>query len=334
MKVSDIYMKVKTAASYNLDLLCFMNIMTANQTFTDPHKESFEKFYPLISDKVKRRVSFLNKMNLAGLFGMVGTSLISCLDDFQNKDLLEMLGRKSQIKKLHKKSTNPFPPHLYFMSFRLIDRMAIPLVNELEAAGFKDFWYTNRLPLLQERCNELDSYFVDCKVSEAVSCFKNIDNSDFTIYVCSFAKPMGVKLCGNNMIFDYSYDKNDDFLETLAHELLHPLVRHKSVKPYVKALEKLPWVQTGYKNQKLGMTYRPMEMYIEENIVSPLGYYIAAQLGADLNPKDELAKRAQADTTSQVIAPHFYDYLCENPKDPALSFDDYFIAFVDLLSNP
>jgi len=110
-------MQVKTATNYNLDLLCFMNSMTANPTFTDFHKESFEKFYPAVSDRIKKRVKFLNKMNLAGLFGMVCTSLISSLDDFQNRDLIEMLKSKSEIKKMHSKSTNPFPPFLYFMSF-------------------------------------------------------------------------------------------------------------------------------------------------------------------------------------------------------------------------
>ena len=81
------------------------------------------------------------------------------------------------------------------------------------------------------------------------------------------------------------------------------------------------------------MAYRPMEMYLDENIVFPLGYYIATQLGVDLNPaKTELAERARANGFSQVIAPHFYDYLCENPKDTAQSFDDYFKGFVDSLN--
>ena len=328
-------MQIKTATCYNLDLLCFMNTMTANSTFTDPHKESFEKFYPFISDKIKKRVSFLNKLNLAGLFGMVGTSIISCLDNYQSRDLIEMLRHKSEIRKKHSRSTNPFPPFLYFMSFRLVNRMVIPLAKELEAAGFKNFWHTDRLPLLQEKCAELDKYFANCKIGEmdeVLSCFKGIDKVDFTIYICSFARPMGVKLCGNNMIYDYSYEKNDVALETLVHELLHPLVRHKAVQPYVKVLGKKPWVHEGYKNQKLGMTYRPMEMYVEENIVFALGYFIATQLGADLSPKEELAERAKADNTSQVIAPHFYEYLCENPKDPAQSFDDYFKSFVDSLN--
>ena len=210
--------------------------------------------------------------------------------------------------------------------------MAIPLAKELEAAGFKDFWHSERLPLLQEKCAELDNYFAANskigQIGEMMECYKNIDKSDFTIYVCSFARPLGVKLCGSNMIYDFSYEKNDDALETLVHELLHPLVRHKAVQPYVKALGKKPWVREGYKNQKLGMTYRPMEMYLEENIVFALGYFIANQLGAGLNPKEELAKRAKSDSTSQVIAPHFYEYLCENPKDPTQSFDDYFASFV------
>jgi len=209
--------------------------------------------------------------------------------------------------------------------------MAIPLARELEAADFKEFWHTLRLPLLQERCREMNDYFEDCKVAEVVSQFKKIAPSDFTIYVLTFARPLGVKLCGNNMIFDYSYQENDVALETLAHELLHPLIRHTAVKPSVKALSEKDWVKEGYKNQGLGMTYKPMEMYIEENIVGALGKYCAVQLGADIDAKAELAKRAEAGGISQVISPYFYDYLCENPKDSSQSFDDYFAKFVDTL---
>ena len=57
-------MQIKTATSYNLDLLCFMNTMTGDSIFTDPHKESYEKFEPFISNKIKKRVKFLSKINL------------------------------------------------------------------------------------------------------------------------------------------------------------------------------------------------------------------------------------------------------------------------------
>jgi len=326
-------MRVKTTTSYNLDLLCFMNVMTANPTFVDCHKESFELFYPKISKKLKKRVNFLNKMNLAGLFGTVCTSLISCLDGFQDKDLLELLGRKSEIKKLHSKSTNPFPPFLYFMSFRLINRMAIPLAKELEAAGFREFWHEHRQPLLQDKLAEYDEYFADCRVADAVSQYKKVDKSDFTIYLCSFSKPLCVKLCGNNMIYDFFYDTGDTGLIFLAHEMLHPMVRHSAVKQHVKALGKKGWVKEGYSKQGWGMSYKPMEMYIEENIVSAMGYHIAQQLGAKTDVNAELAERADSSGLSQVLAPHFYDYLCEFPKKPSQPFDDYFIAFVNDLDR-
>jgi len=41
-------MKIKSAISYNLDLLCFLNSMTGNKFIADYHKEAYEKFYPLV----------------------------------------------------------------------------------------------------------------------------------------------------------------------------------------------------------------------------------------------------------------------------------------------
>lgn len=46
-------MQIKTKISYNLDMLCFINIMTADKYYISFHKEMFEKFYPLISNKTK-----------------------------------------------------------------------------------------------------------------------------------------------------------------------------------------------------------------------------------------------------------------------------------------
>ena len=88
-------------------------------------------------------------------------------------------------------------------------------------------------------------------------------------------------------------------------------------------------MKKAYDIQKRPNGYRPMNGFIEENIVEALGIFIAIQLGVNIDPKKYLLEH---DNGSHVISPYFYDFLCENEKDVSQSFEDYFTSFVDSLS--
>ena len=320
-------MKIKTAISYNLDLLCFMNVITGREFFMEFHKNSFEKFYPVISDVTNGRIKRVLRLG----FPHIGTPVllpVSSVDDFNNRDLLGMLDDKKGLKNSMKSKASAYYKAIHFFLIRrLIERVITPLAKELESAGFKEFWQANRLPLIQEKCHEVDKYMERYNPYELISRFINFDDSDFTIYLCSFAIPLGVKLSGNNMIADIAHS-NDTVLEILTHEVFHPPYDTKKVKKSVKLLARKAWVKEAYKIQKPNFGYRPIVGFVEENIVEALGIYVANQLGLDIDPKEYFSEH---DGGSHVISPYFYDYLCENIKDASLSFDDYFTQFVDAL---
>jgi hypothetical protein len=324
-------MRIKTAISYNLDLLCFLNSMTGNKFIAEYHKEAYEKFYPLVSDGIKHSMKRMLRLNVSHLLAPGAVTALSSVHDFDKRELSSMLGNQVEMKQSISKTKYGKSPFMRFMLRRLINKYAIPLVKELENAGFKEFWHSERLPLLQERCNGLDEYMEQhSKDAEKLfNRFIKMDTSDFIIYVCSFANPQGIKLCGNNMIVDYVYD-NKTILEILTHEPFHPPYDFKTVRKSVKALAKKPWVKEAYKKQTPEHRYFPMSMYIEENLVDALGKYVAVQLELDIDPKKELTER---DNGSHVISPYFYDYLCENEKDVSQSFEDYFTSFVDSLDT-
>lgn len=320
-------MKIKTAISYNLDLLCFINVMTGRKFFTDYHKDSFEKFYPAISDNVKGRINRVMKLGFTSI-GTAITMPISSVDDFNDKNLMKMLKDKTGLKKSMKNKASVYITGINALLVRiLIGRVIIPLVEELERAGFKEFWQTNRLSLIQERCNDVDKYMERYNPKELLDRYINFSGSDFIVYICSFARPHGIKLCGNNMIADIAHE-NDSILEILTHEVFHPPYDKRKVKQSLKSLGNMPWVQKAYKNQNPDMRYRPMAGFIEENIVEALGIYVAVQLGLDIDPKKYFEEH---DEGSHVISPYFYDYLCKNEKDVTISFEEYFDKFVDAL---
>jgi len=92
---------------------------------------------------------------------------------------------------------------------------------ELEKKGFYEFWQKEKLPIIEKKCDEIDKRLADFEIESLLSPFKDIENTDCTIYICSFTDPLGIKLCGNNLITDVSYSL-DIILSNATHELFHP----------------------------------------------------------------------------------------------------------------
>jgi len=312
-----------------LDILCFLNIMTANKYYIDFHKELFEKFYPLISEKTKQNIQEMIKQQGYSMLSPTLTLLISSLSNFNDRNLIEMLKSHDEVENSMNKIPYIFSHQDFSFYFSFFDSAIIPLIEELETAKLNNFWQANKLPLIKKRCQEIDSYMEQYSVENLISQYRNFDNSDFIVYLCSFAAPHGLKLCGNNIISDFSYSK-DNILSNVTHEIFHPAFNFETVKQSLNVLAEKSWVKEAYQNQNPNSGYYTIEGFIEEHIVEALGVYVLIQLGVDIKPSEYFKNH---DEGSHVISPYFYKYLLENKKDISQSFEDYFIHFVDSLNE-
>lgn len=319
-------MKIKAEISYNLDILCFVNTMTADDYFVDKHKEAFVKFFPLISDETKRNIQDMVKTLGSSMLSPRLTLHISSLTDFNSRHLIEMLRSHAEMEASLNLTPYKYSREDFDTYFSFLESAIIPLISELEAAGFYLFWKEERLPLIEKKCGEIEQYLVRYDAEQIMRRYKgDIDSSDFTVYLCSFTHPLGIKLCGNNLISDSKY-KNDTILSNVTHEAFHPPYNNEAVKPYLDKIAQMPLVLTAFENQSPNSGYDTMDGFIEENIVEALGIYVLVKLGVDMNT-DEYFKTH--DDGSHVISPFFYKYLCEAPKDARESFEDYFIKFAN-----
>jgi len=320
-------MRIKTKTSYNMDILCFLNVMTADRYYTDFHKDAFEKFYPLVSDELKQKMDAMVKELGGSMISPLLTLLVSSLPNFDERNLSEMLRSREEVEAAMNQTPYAFTPKQFAMFFSLFASTVIPLIAELEAAGFHDYWKESRLPLIEAKCREVDAHMEQYDIEKLVNQYKNgrnIDNSDFTVYLCSFSRPHGIKLCGNNLISDSSYS-NQGVLEIVTHEAFHPPYDFSLVKGAVQALAEKGWVKEAFDNQNPNSGYRAIEGFIEENIVEALGIHVMVQLEADIDPMEYFKTH---DDGSHVISPYFYEYLRDNEIKPAQCFEDYFIDFV------
>lgn len=320
-------MKIEAKASYNLDLLCFINTMTGDDYYIEMNRDVYERFYPLVSGKTKENMQdFIKRMGHTMLSPTL-TLLVSSLPDFGDRNLGEMLTCHDEIETQMNNTPCIFSREQFDLFFHAFDNAVIPLINELESAGFKTFWQEAKLPLIEDKCKEINEYMKQYDAETLINRFKSFVNSDFTVFLCSFAKPYGIKLCDNNIITDCSYD-NKIILSNLTHEIFHPPYKHSDVRQAVDSLGKLPFVADAFNSQNPHSGYNVMEGFIEENIVEALGIYVLAQIGVDIDPFEYFKKH---DGGSHVISPHFYRYLCDNKKDAAQAFEDYFTRFADAL---
>jgi len=322
-------MRIKTSICYNFDILCLINIMTADQYYIDFHKDIFEKYYPLISGKIKQNIHDFIKKQGYSMLSPALTLFISSLSNFYDRNLIEMLNNNTEIADSMNRTPFIFPDDEFSMYFSFFNCAIIPLIGELEAEGFKEYWMDTKLPKIINKCEDVDQYLKKYNVHSLVNQFKNIDDSDFTIYMCSFAKPHGIKLCGNNIISDISYSEKS-ILSNVTHEVFHPAFDFGRVKQSLQILADKPWVKDAFKKQNPNSGYHTMDGFIEEHIVEALGIYVMVKLNTDINPTEYFKNH---DEGSHVISPYFYKFLLENKKEPSQSFEEYFDKFVNELAD-
>ena len=321
-------MKLLTGISYNLDVLCLLNIFTADDFFTERHQAVFDAWYPRLSDDIKDKIRTMVDEQSNTMLSPTVTLFVSSLDDFNNRTLVEMLGCFNEIEASMNRTQYIFDKEAFKEQFSRFKEVYIPLIVELEENGFREYWEAHWLPKIQQRCLEINGRLADFNIDEALQPFGDMDNADCTIYLCAFTDPLGIKLCGNNLITDIRYSL-DIILSNATHELFHPPYKHEMVQDAVQTLFDKPWVKEAFDSQAPNSGYNTMEGFIEENIVEALGIYLAVKLGAAIEPYEYFKNH---DGGSHVISPHFYKYLCENEKMRTQSFEDYFICFVASLT--
>ena len=324
-------MKITTMYNRNLDMLCFLNVATGDKFYTKYHKKEYKQFYPLLSDDIKDKIKKMAAKREKTMLWPLVALLISSLERYESRDLVEMLRNHNEIREriaLSQYFKNDTEKELA-MHFETFTDAVIPFVEELENIGFVAYWDEAKIPLLDEKCNHLNNYLKKFNIIDEVNKLMPFNDADIRMWICAFARPHGAKLCGYDMIADYRWD-DETILSTITHEMFHPPYKFETVAEAVEKLGNKLWVIKAYNKQHPGHEYKPISSFIEENIVEALGIYVLKKMNPNYNAYRYFKKH---DHGSHVISPHFYDYLHSNPKKQEQRFEEYFIDFVDALND-
>ncbi|MCK5128984.1 MAG: hypothetical protein KAQ68_03960 [Clostridiales bacterium] len=315
--------------SYNMDILSFLNVMTSNLIYTSHYKKEYNHFYPLLSSEIKEGFSWLitksGRVDVASLF----TTIISSLDDYNNRDVKKMLSSHEEIDRNMQNSQ-----HYYIFSEAIkqlphFSGLIIKLVKELEDSGFKEFWETEKLSLINNRCSIIQELVSKYDVIKHVTKYKRLPYTDIIIYVCSFAYPHATKLCENALIVDY-YTSDKVTIGNIIHELFHPPYSIEIATKVITDIANKKNVITAYQNQNLALAYKPIEAFVEENIVEALGVHILVNICLENEPYEYFETH---DGGSHVLSPPLFKYLQENDINSNEAFEEYLERFVCTLNT-
>jgi hypothetical protein len=311
--------------NYYLDLLNYLNILTDDQFYTKRHLEAYNRFSNSVSQAGRKSLSDAVHSNGNSMLGPLLSLLYSAVPDFEDKNILEVFGDLLFLKKSFAKY--PYYNEKEWFKNEQIIKAIVPVVTEIEQIGFREYWENERLSKIINKSDEIEKFITgyDIGLEIAYMLGSEYDQQEITLYLCSFAAPHGMKLCGPRYVSDISFS-NKTTLAVAIHEMFHPPYHTEDLHFQIKEIGNDNLVKRAFANQNPNFGYDKMEAFIEENVVEAMALYVCGKIGVEKDPYGYLEKH---DEGSHVLSYILLNYFDKYPKVKEQSFHDYFIFLVN-----
>ena len=313
-------------SNYNFEILSFLNVLTSDAFYLEHHRDTYNKFFPLLSQTSKDNISVMvqkmHQTNLAFMFNII----LAAMRDYEDKDICTAFQMDQELEYIIEElKKHAYIPADVLNEANILFTMAAAIMNDLESLGFREYWRREMEPFLKIRCRELQEFVNRYDFEDMFKTLKPALPDNVNVYICTFHRPHSTKinLVGDVILSDFY--SNETTLMILIHELFHPPYVIGEVSESLRELSEKPWVIEAFENQNENCRYSQMDYFLEENIVEALGIYIAYKLGIEKEPYKYFENH---DYGSHVVSPFFFKYLLENPKHPLQSFSEYLSDFV------
>lgn len=305
--------------SYNLDLLNFFNVITGDDFYTKYHMEAYIKFKDTLSNEAKNNIKNLVEINESSMLGPMLCLVISAVPDFNSLKLQDLLGDTKLIKKYF--SNSVYFDEEEWNTKEKIFKPILHIINELEKNGFYEYWTEKRLPEIMKSKKDLSGFVSQYNLQEDMENMLGTRCMDeITLYLCSFASPHGIKICGNNYISDITFPRETTLL-VAVHEMFHPPYNSKNIKEELKRVEEEPFFKNAFETKDPKFGYAEMDGFIEENVVEAMSLFVCEKLGLVKDSFEYLKKHDKGSHVFSVILMKYFK-LYQKPKEQ--SFEEYF----------
>jgi len=320
-------MKFNVRYSYNLDLLNLINVLTADDFYLGWHKGIFELFGEPLSKKSKGCIKEAVEINGSAMLGPLLSLIISAVPNFEKRSIVRML---SDIDYLH----SHFKSFVYYKAEKWTEHVSIlclllTVIKELETKGFREYWKKERLPLIKRSQRQFRSYANKYHIDDEIEFMLGIGQApeSITVYLCTFAAPHGIKICGPRYLTDIVFPKEIS-LGIAIHEMFHPPYNAKNLEKELQRLGNDPLLKHAFETKDPRFGYPTMEGFIEENVVEAMAIFICHKLGLEKDPLDYFAKH---DGGSHMLSVVLFEYFKRYPKSRNQIFEEYFQELLQVL---
>ena len=264
--------------SYNLDLLNLLNIVGV--------ESANKKIYPHIYAEFGQPLSNESKETIYQLSNALGTSIISApiafvlsiIPQFEKADILDLLLDQEGFHA----AIEQFEPRLLSQKDHLfiLFRVLAPVLHELENLGFRDYWLSECLPLIEDRLEKIDPILFNSPLIKNLQQMVEPDilPDEMHSYLCALNGGKGIRLAQHRTIVDISF-ADDRIFDFCMHELFHPPLTDPKIKSILSELATDNFLQLAYEKSNSLTGIEKIETYLQENISEAYKSYLLYSSG-------------------------------------------------------
>ena len=306
--------------SYNLDLLNFINILTGGQFYTDRHQGMYERFGEPLTTQIKGNIKRAVEINGSAMLGPILSLVISAVPNFEKRNLVRLFEDTAFLESCLK-NYQYYSAEIWAEKVFLFDTL-LPVIKELESKGFRDYWQEERLPMIKKEQKQLSTFARKFQLNKEIELMlgKGQAPESITVYLCSFAAPHGIKICGPKYISDIAFSM-ETTLGIAVHEMFHPPYDAKNLERELEQLGNDPLLQHTFKTKDPKYGYPTMTGFIEENVVEAMAIFICHKIGLEHDPLGYFEKH---DEGSHKLSMVLFDAIGNHPKSIEQPFEEYF----------
>jgi hypothetical protein len=319
--------------SYVLDLLNFVSVMTGDEFYTSRHELAYETWRQRLSESARRTLAAAVADYGSGMIGPVLSLLASAVPEFEVLPVPELLANTDRVHR-HFAAT-PYYDAGSWAEMAILCGTVSDVVRELEELGFRNYWETERLPLIQEAEVRLTSHLqvTGRHLGEGIAALLGPgafdEREDITLFLCSFAAPHGIKICGKRFISDVRYDPQTT-LRIAAHEMFHPPYKVAEVDAELQALINTPLFRDAFSTKDPQFGYDSELGFLEENVVEAASLVVCKRQRIVPDPVGYLAAREGGVYKVGVVLFAYFDRMPKRPEEPFATFFKRVVAALPL----
>ncbi len=322
--------EIKPSLKY--DVLCFLNILTADEFYLTYYQGEYDKFKDKLTPEVKDALKSLKKKVKDDEGNIISAWLclyFSATDDETIDEILSTLGNTDKLKNNFAKS--PYYSEDGWKLFTSVNSELKVILSFLKEINFEEYWKENILSKVESKINEfkndVNKYNVIGIVEEHLG--YKLTSNKITVYMLFYSQPHGIKVTGTRFLTDIAWPFSI-LIRTASHEMMHPPFDLKNDRALGESLNKLKadtFLMDKVLNHNQSFGYNSFEGFVEEDCVQSLDQIINEKLGI---AKDAGQRWKENDDGMHVLAIALYNLMKEeNYNDKKEVFKDFLIRNIE-----